>query len=124
MMELYYELNKYIINKDDKIFTNLYSKYNWNDLIPNDPIIAQEIDIIGKCRVIQTQSGFTIQIPPSAPLNVPLIKEYTSKQYEEIIEIFGNPNSKDDDGVYYPYHTIPNMVYILCSNTDSEDSLK
>lgn len=122
LMEMYYEINKYNIEKEDLIYKNLYSKYYWQEFIPNDPIVAQDIDIVGKCRIIQTQSGFTIQIPPSEPFNVPLISENVSRSLEEIIEKFGNPSFKDEFGVYYSYHGIPNMIYILCNNPEELDN--
>lgn len=116
LMEMFYEMSKYTISKNNNIYTNFYSKYYWQDFIPNDPIIAQEIDIVGKCRIIQSESGLTIQIPPTDPFNVPLIEKYTKYEYKDIENLFGKPNGKDEKCVYYSYHGIPNMISILCKN--------
>lgn len=120
MMEMFYEMSRYTISKDNYIYTNLYSKYHWQDFIPEDPIVAQEIDIVGKCRVIQTESGLTIQVPPTDPFNVPLIEEYTKTEYQKVENLFGSPTMKDEKGVYYSYHGIPNMISVICRNVTFE----
>lgn len=97
---------------------NLFSRINWNTFFKTDPIQAQEIDISGKTRVVQLKSGMTIAIPPTQPFNVPLISKYKEIPSEEVRKIFGEPESWDDKGLWFPVMKIPNLMYVLTGYHD------
>lgn len=118
MMDLFLNIHEVSSQKTNGSIRNLFSRINWNSFFKIDPIQAQEIDISGKTRVVQLKSGMTIAIPPTQPFNVPLISKYTETSVDEVKRIFGEPESWDDKGMWYPVMKIPNLMYVLTGYHD------
>jgi hypothetical protein len=117
LMDLYHYLYETSSMTYNSITRNSSSVMNWDNFFEDDPIVAQEIDIAGKTRVIKLKSGATIAIPPTQPLNVPLIERYVTVERESVIDFFGKPSSWDETGMWYPLFGVPNQFYILADTS-------
>lgn len=116
IFNFFYETTSVTNVKDQrKIAKNIYSRINWENFFQKSDIkiIAQEVDIAGKTRVIQLNNGAVLNIPPCQPLNVPLIEEYSEITEEESIKLFGEPHDWDEKGLWYALYDIPFSVYVL-----------
>lgn len=113
LMDLFLNSHEASFQSKKSLVRNLFSRINWDKFFGKDYIIAQEIDISGKTRVVQLKSGMTIVIPPTQPFNVPLISKYIETRVEKVKEIFGEPKIWDDKGLWYPAMKIPNLIYVL-----------
>lgn len=114
LMELFYYTHEVSAKyNSDSITKNMFSRINWEILFKDDPIIAQEIDISGKTRIIKLKSEMCLVIPPTQPLNVPLIESYHRISPDLAISKFGEPHTWDSDGFWYDLFGIPNLFYVI-----------
>lgn len=98
--------------------SNIYSRTNWENFFGTNGtgdrrITAQEIDSYGKTRILQIDGRLTISIPPTQPLNVPRITEYFKSPEALVLEMFGEPESYDEDGFWYPWMDFKDAIYVL-----------
>lgn len=100
--------------------SNLYSRINWENFFGKGKITAQEIDSFGKVRVFQIDNKLTISVPPTQPINVPRISEYRMISEKECLELFGEPESYDVDGFWYPWLDFKDAIYVLVEHNRSD----
>ena len=81
----------------------------------SDPILRQLIDVTGKTRIVQTKSGATFSIPPTAPYNLPLIEEPTLGKDSDLERFPFNGGA----GPWYSYGGLDDQIYLLTDRLDS-----
>jgi hypothetical protein len=101
------------------LVSNLYSRTNWRNFFDKKKITGQEIDSYGKVRVLQLDGKITITIPPAQPFNLPRISEYFKTPENEVIKMFGEPESYDADGFWYPWLDFSNAIYVFVEHDRS-----
>lgn len=115
-------------NPSKYMVSNIYSRTNWENFFGSSSvnesgstrrITGQEIDSYGKTRVLQIDGRLTISIPPTQPLNVPRVTEYFKSPEALVLEMFGEPNSYDEDGFWYPWMDFNDAIYVLVEHERS-----
>lgn len=113
LMDIFYHVHETSTASRSEIRRNPFSRINWEYFFQKDPIVGQEIDIVGKARVFKLESGMIVNVPPTQPLSVPLIENYTYAPPEYVIETFGNPKTWDSRGLWYDLMGMNNRFYVL-----------
>lgn len=91
-------------------------------------ITGQFIDSNGKLRMFIVNNKWSIVIPPSAPLNVPVIRKLIKAPTQsEVFEAFGvgkYASHGDRAGYWYDSGDTPNSIFILSEKSDELNELK
>jgi hypothetical protein len=107
----------YINPKDINVYHNMYPKVNWLNVFKRVEIVGQKIDSYGKVRILQINySGnvVTLWVPPSQPLNVPIIGEITSTTETIARQLLGTPSGVTLEGLWFSYLDYSYGIFIPC----------
>lgn len=107
----------------DNCFYNIYNYINFLEFnfTSIGEIKGQEIDLYGKCRTL-IFNEWAIEIPPTQPLNLPIIARPPLKTRREIGEVFDITNSEDEsNGVWIPLMGIKKGLFIPCKHSVVEE---
>ena len=125
-------LGSYIFNYSDENKINCrknpLSIVNWDKHMKknNLEIISQKIDQYGKTTAFLVQNEknikFTIIVPPTQPLNLPLFEKYEYSEMKHIKKNFGKYSQISKYGLWYEFLDIKNGIFILCKNTGCSKS--
>jgi len=117
----------FTVNINDQVIyrNSPFSIVNWKEFFKskNLEITAQQIDYYGKMVVLEINKEFTILIPPSQPLDLPVIKNYLFSDLNTIQKKFGEFVEIDKNGVWYQLLDIKNGLFILCKNENLNKDL-
>lgn len=103
-----------------------YSRIFWPSVFDKFIIESQNIDLYGKARslnvaVPNTDIKFTVYIPPSQPINVPMSNIVYETTYEIATSIFGTPSKEINTGLWYKVLDYEYGLFIVCK-TDSVET--
>jgi DNA-binding protein H-NS len=78
----------------------------WEYIFQKYRLVGQQIDAYGKLRMIailnpRTKTPMCICIPPSQPLNLPIIDHLNLSPYDDVISIMGPPVYTHKSGLWY-----------------------
>jgi len=107
----------YINPKDIIVYHNPYSKVNWLSVLKRTTLLGQKIDSYGKLRLLQIQyldNIITLWVPPSQPLNIPIIQNITATTEIIARQLLGNPSGVTIDGLWFPYLDYQYGIFIPC----------
>lgn len=112
-----------------KLRINPFSQLNWEDFFFNKgfTLISQKIDQYGKLTALKIKKEsreYTILVPMSQPLNIPIMDSYSYQSKKKIIKIFGEPHSINKEGLWYKFLDTKEGVLILSSETLIDTSYK
>lgn len=116
-----YENNNFSLREDP------YSRINWESYIEDRfELISQHIDDYGKMRYINCHVKddknikFTINIPPSQPINIRSTNKIYYPTKNNVIKYFGEPTNEDDNKLYYPVLDYKNKVFIYYGDKEQD----
>jgi hypothetical protein len=92
-------------------------KINWELIFKKYKFVGQQIDAYGKLRMFsvlnyKTQTPMCVCVPPSQPMNLPIIDIITPSVYTDVIAIMGNPSYIHPDGLWYSVIDYPAAVFV------------
>lgn len=100
-----------------------FSRNDWRHIfgpIYPEGVTGQLIDPYGKTRVIEvTYQDVKIycSIPPSQPMNVPIITTMSSAPEEIVTRLFGKPYQISQTGFWYPVVDFPTGLFVLTTHS-------
>ena len=95
-----------------------FSVEDWEQVFKSKKLIGQRIDLYGKTRELAFEfkkSVVIVLIPPSQPLNLPIInKQYPPISEKTVRELFGPPSEITKNGLWYPVIDYSNGLFCPC----------
>ena len=124
-------LNNYVFSYTNNLFEtrlNPFTFINWQSWISNYPglsLLGQKINSSGKLILLNMSYNslvFSLNIPFSQPLDLPIISELSFQSRENILKVFGtNFTEETDEGIYYNIIDIKKGIYIYKSKTNNSN---